>query len=177
LYCMSKRAVLLAVICSSLCAVAHAGNPVAPLPDGDSDSPAEVAEVTVQAHKEKMAKLRLEIKKSVDDFYDAFNKANTVPEYETHCADERPTGSLIASHVCRPRLVDDANDQETQASVFFDNHATVPAYALIFLRMRGYRKQVEELIHNDPNVRQAALHFEALSEQYSATSKEKVKPN
>jgi hypothetical protein len=174
---MSKRAVLLAVICTFLCVAADAANPGAPLQNSDSDKQAEVAEVTVQAHKEKMARLRLQLKKSVDEFYDAFNKANTVPEYETHCADERPTGSLIASHVCRPTLVDDANDQETQASVFFDNHATVPASALIFLRMRGYRKQLEELIHNDPNVREAALHFEALSEQYAATSKEKVKPN
>jgi hypothetical protein len=168
---------LLAVICSCLCAVAAAANPVAPPQDGDSGKQAEVAEVTVQAHKEKMAKLRLQIKKSVDDFYDAFNKANTVPEYETHCADENPTGTRIGSHVCRPRLVDDANDQETQASVFFDDYATVPASALIFLRMRGYRKQLEELIRDDPNVRQAALHFEALSEQYTATSREKVKPN
>jgi hypothetical protein len=71
--------------------------------------------------------------------------------------------------------VDDANDQETQA--FFSGDATVPASALIVLRMRGYKQRLEELIHDDPNVRQAALHFDALTQQYAATSTAKAKSN
>src|ERR1700722_12210181 len=78
---MCKRAVLLAVICGFLCAAADAADTSAPMPKGDSDKHAPIEEVTVEAHKEKLSQLRLEIKKSVDDFYDAFNKANTVPEY------------------------------------------------------------------------------------------------
>jgi hypothetical protein len=87
---MCKRAVLLVVICGSLCAAADAANPSAQTQNGGSAKQVPIEEVTVEAHKEKMSKLRLEIKKSVDDFYDAFNKANTVPEYETHCRDEKP---------------------------------------------------------------------------------------
>ena len=172
---MCKRAVLLVVICGSWCAAADAADPSAQTPNSDSDKQAPVEEVTVEAHKEKMSKLRVEIKKSVDDFYDAFNKANTVPEYETHCRDEKPPGSYIARHVCTPRLIDDANEQNTQA--FFNGTAAVPAGTLIALRMPGYKKHLEALIHDDPNVRQAALHFDALSQQYAATSREKVKPN
>ncbi len=171
---MCKRMVLLAVICGSLCAAADAADTVT-VQSGDSDKQAPVEEVTVEAHKEKMSKLRLEIKKSVDDFYDAFNKANTVPEYETHCRDEKPAGSLIPRHVCTPRLMDDANAQQTQG--FFDGNASVPAGLLIALRMPGYKRSLEALIHADPNVHQAALHFEALTEQYAATSREKVKAN
>jgi hypothetical protein len=172
---MFKRVVLLAVICGSLCAIADAANPGAPLQNGNSDKQAPVEEVTVEAHKEKLNKLRREIKKSVDDFYDAFNKANTVPEYETYCRDEIPTGTRIASHVCRPKLVDDANQSGTQT--FFDGHAAVPPSTLVALGMPGYKQHLEALIHDDPNVRQAALHFDELTQQYAATSREKVKPN
>jgi len=172
---MCKRAILLAVICSSWCAAADAADTGAPVQNGDSAKLAPVEEVTVEAHKEKMSQLRLEIKKSVDDFYDAFNKANTVPEYETHCTDEKPPNSNVVRHVCRPRLIDDANQSDTQA--FFNGTAAVPAGTLIALRMRGYKQRLEALIHEDPNVRQAALHADALAQQYAATSTEKVKPN
>jgi hypothetical protein len=172
---MCKRAVLLVVICGSRCAAADAADSGAQMHNGGSAKQVPIEEVTVEAHKEKMSQLRREIKKSVDDFYDAFNKANTVPEYETHCRDEKPPNSNIPSHVCRPKLVDDANEQETQA--FFGGDATVPASALIVLRMRGYKQRLEALIHEDPNVRQAALHADALAQQYAATSTEKVKPN
>jgi hypothetical protein len=172
---MRKRAVLLAVICGLLCAAAEAADTSAPMPKGDSDKQAPIAEVTVEAHKEKLSKLRLEIKKSVDDFYDAFNKANTVPEYETHCTDEKPPNSNIPSHVCRPKLVDAANQQDTQ--VFFEGTAAVPASTLIALRMPDYKKHLEALIHDDPDVRRAALHVDALTEQYAAASSENLKPN
>jgi hypothetical protein len=172
---MFKRVVLLAVICGSWCAATDAANPGAPMQNGNSDKQAPVEEVTVQAHKEKMSQLRLEIKKSVDDFYDAFNKANTVPEYETHCRDEKPWNSNIAHHMCTPRLMDDANEQAAQG--FMDGFATVPAATLIALRMPGYKNHLQALIHDDPNVRQAALHFDALTQQYAATSTEKLKPN
>ncbi|HEY4342611.1 MAG TPA: hypothetical protein VGM97_21940 [Steroidobacteraceae bacterium] len=173
---MRKRALMLAVICSSWCVAAYAADSSAPapLPNGNADSQSVAAEVTVEAHKEKMNRLRLEIKKSVDDFYDAFNKANTEPSYETHCADERPAGSYIARHVCTPRLMHDATEQETQG--LFYGYATVPAVSLITLRMRGYKKRLRQLIHDDPNVHRAALHFESLTEQYAATSVERVRP-
>jgi hypothetical protein len=176
---MCKRAVLLAMICGSfygsLCGAADAAKTGAQMQNGDSAKQAPIEEVTVEAHKEKLSKLRLEIKKSVDDFYDAFNKANTVPEYETHCQDETPTDSHVASHVCRPRLIDDANQNDTQA--FFDGHAAVPASTLVALKMPGYKQRLEELIHDDPKVREAALHADALTQQYAAASAEKVKGN
>lgn len=175
---MCKLAVLLAVICGSWCAAAAAADAGAQMQNRDSTKHAPVEEVTVEARREKLSKLRQEIKKSVDDFYDAFNydafnKANTVPEYETHCTDEKPPNSNVLSHVCRPKLVDDANQNDAQALI--DGHAAVPASTLIALGMPAYKQHLEALIHEDPNVRQAAVHFDALTQQYAAASKEKVK--
>lgn len=140
-------------------------------PDTVQEEPTE--EVSVEAHKLKMSRLRQEINRAVDNFYDVFNKVNTTPAYETHCSDERRTTSYTVHHVCTPKFVNDANDDETQG--FFDGYATIPAANLIYLRGRGYKKRLEELIHTDPRVHQAAAEFDALTQRYAAVSKEKVK--
>ena len=132
-------------------------------------------EVTVEAHRRKLAALKLRINNAVDAFYDAFNKANTVAGFETSCSDERVEGSYVRHHICTPAFVQEARDQEVQG--FFDNYATAPAGALIFLRMRTYKKHIQELIHTDPNVRQAAAAFDALEWQYASVNREKIKAN
>lgn len=140
---------------------------------------APIEGVTIEAHRLKMGKLRIAIKKSVDDFYEAFNKANTVPGYETQCADQRPSdpysGSYIEYHVCTPQFVHNATADETQG--FFYGYATTPAFTVVTVRMRGYKEQLEKLLHTDPGMRTAAAHFESLLEQYRSVSNEKVRPN
>ena len=143
--------------------------------DSSTNSPEPTEEVSVEAHKLKLIRLRIEINKAVDNFYDVFNKANTEPEYETHCSDERRPESYTVHHVCTARFQSDANAQETQG--FFYGYATTPAFSLIYLRARMYKKRLEELIHEDPQVRQAAAEFDALTQQYAAVSKERVKAN
>jgi hypothetical protein len=169
----SMRTRLAALVLALLCGTSVL--PVAYPQSGDVDKPPVLDEVTIEAHRQKLSQLRQQIKKSVDEFFDAFNKGNTVPGYETRCRDEKPAGTNIASHVCRPRFVADATEQETQG--FFYGYPTIPAAALVTLRMRGYKKRLEELIHTDPNVRHAAADFETLTEQYAAVSNEKVKAN
>ncbi len=163
------RAVLLTVICGSLFI------PTAYAADATPDSAQPTEEVSVEAHKLKLYRLRLEINKAVDNFYDVFNKVNTEPEYETHCSDERGATTYIVHHVCTARFESDANEQETQG--FFYGYATTPAASLIYLRGRTYKKRLEELIHSDPQVRQAAFEFDALTQQYASVSREKVRAN
>jgi len=166
--------VVLAMICgATLLPVAYGDPAVATAPMTSPQNPPD--EVTVEAHREKLSKLRVQIKKSVDNFYEAFNRANTVPEYETHCRDEKRGESHVTDHVCTPKFVNDANDQETQG--FFDNYATVPAGNLIYLRTPGYKSHLEALIHSDPNVHEAAVEFDALTQEYAAVGREKVKAN
>jgi hypothetical protein len=176
-----RMAVRLALICAvsfipaayGQTAGSDTANPGTAAQSGGTDQPETTEEVSVEAHKLKMSRLRLAINKAVDNFYDVFNKVNTEPEYETHCSNERRITSYTVHHVCTPRFVNDANDQETQG--FFDGYATIPAANLIYLRGRGYKKRLEELIHTDPQVHQAAAEFDALTLQYAAVSREKVK--
>lgn len=144
-------------------------------PTSASDNPEAMEEVTVEAHRQKLGRLRQQINKAVDDFFDAFNKVNTVAGYETTCSDEKPTGSYIRHHICTPRFVQLATEEETQG--FFDGYAAIPASNLVALRMPGYKKQLQALIHSDPRVRQAAADFDALGQRYAAVSREKVKAN
>jgi hypothetical protein len=176
-------AVLLALICGSLLIPAAYALDATPEPAKTTAIDQNLAaagqegaeEVSVEAHKLKLSRLRIEINKAVDNFYDVFNQANTEPEYETHCSDERRTDSYTVHHICRARFQDDANEQETQG--FFYGYATTPAASLIILRGRGYKKRLEELIHRNPQVRQAATEFDALTQQYATVSREKVKAN
>jgi hypothetical protein len=178
------RAVVLTVICGLLFipAAAYAINATPEPANGSTadqnssaDSQESTEEVSVEAHKLKLSRLRIEINKAVDNFFDVFNKANTEPEYETHCSDERRDNSYTKRHVCTARFQTDAYEQETQG--FFDHYATTPAVSLIYLRGRSYKKRLEDLIHNDPQVRQAAAEFDALTQRYEAVSREKVKAN
>ena len=177
------RAVLLSVVCGSLLIPAayalDASSDQARITAADQSSAPDglepAQEISVEAHKLKLMRLRIEINKAVDNFYDVFNKANTEPEYETHCSDERRSQSYTVHHVCTARFQTDANEQETQG--FFYHYATTPAVSLIYLRGRSYKKRLEELIHTDPQVRQAAAEFDALTQQYAAVSQEKVKAN
>ena len=167
----NRIALLLALTGAAWSMPAAYGEPASPNGGTDQQVPAE--EVSVEAHKLKLSQLRVEINRAVDNFYDAFNKANTVPDYETRCRDVRRPSSYTLRHVCTPRFFNDANEQETQG--FFGGYATVSAANLITLRARGYKKRLEELIHTDPTVHQAALEFDALTQRYEAVSKERVK--
>lgn len=174
-----RIASLLALCCAVSCfpaanaAAADAAPTDTQAQNGGTDQQERTEEVSVEAHKLKLSRLRQEINKAVDGFYDAFNNANTEPAYETHCSNERGSTSYIVHHVCTPRFVIDANEQQTQG--LFYGYATTPAVNLIFLRGRGYKKRLEELIRTDPKVHQAALDFDALTQRYEAVSREKVK--
>ncbi|HEY4212019.1 MAG TPA: hypothetical protein VGM84_11100 [Steroidobacteraceae bacterium] len=174
-----KRAALLVLVCGSFLTAAHADpdSPEAPKvgtePGGLLLEKDVTAEVTVEGHKEKMYRLRKEVDKAADAFFAAFNRANTVPGYNTHCQDEQPTGTYIAVHKCTPKFVDDANGSASMAFVSgrtYDSEA-----AAVPLRMALYRKQIHVLIKADPKVRKAAFEFDALMERYKATGREKVK--
>jgi hypothetical protein len=70
------RSRLLAVVLVLVCWISCL--PAAYRQSGDVNKLQVLDEVTVQAHRQKLSQLRQQIKKSVDDFSDAFNKANTV---------------------------------------------------------------------------------------------------
>lgn len=176
---LGAPATLLGLFCGLSCLqLASAAPPASPgtamttASTSEDDLQPSLAGVTVEAHRLKLSKLRELINKSVDNFYDTFNKANTVPGYYTTCSDERRYNSYVKFHTCDPKFVHDATQDSIQG--YFYGYAAAPAGNLIALRMPAYRKTIRALIHSDPNVRQAAFEFDALNQQYAAVNREKV---
>ena len=77
-------------------------------PQAGANYLAGLDQIVIDAHREKLSQLRKEIEQSEVAFYEAFNKINTEPEYETHCLVETSTATPFQAQVCEPRFVQDA---------------------------------------------------------------------
>lgn len=176
---LARSSRLLALVCTPLLACAYpafaAVNATDPLTQSSGSSEQDTPEaVTIEAHKAKLYRIRKEMEKSVDAFYEAFNRVNTVPGYETHCANETPPdGTRFAAHVCTPQFVHDATEAEVRS--FFFASAAIPPAAVVALRLRGYKKQLEALLHSDPAMREAARNFDELNQEYEIVRTERVR--
>jgi hypothetical protein len=171
---------MLALVCTPLLACAYpvfaaAVNATDPPTQSSGAGAQDTPEaVTVEAHKAKLYRIRKEMEKSADAFFEAFNRVNTVPGYETHCGDETlPNGSRFTAHLCTPQFVHDATDQNARS--FFFGNAAIPPATLVALRMRGYKQHLEAALHSDPTMREAARNFDELNQEYEIVRTERVK--
>jgi hypothetical protein len=135
--------------------------------------PDPLEEIIVGARKEKLSELHQKIEKSEDAFYEAYNKADTEPEYKIHCGDEIPTGTRMPAHVCKPQFVDTATADEAQG--FLYGYAAMPAWMVIASRMPAYEKHMREVVEKDPKLIAAVRDYYLLTKHYEAVRKEKFK--
>ena len=133
----------------------------------------EVPEVIIKGHKEKLSQLEAEVIKAQDAFYDAFNRANTVKEYETRCDMEMPVGSHIRRRVCNPEFVHRATQDEAMAALGLG--VARPGSMVIIGKMPAYHKYVHDLVRQNPRLREKLGTYYALSQRYEAVRKEKFK--
>lgn len=95
--------------------------------------------------------------KAEDAVYEAFNEANTEPEYATHCHVELTTEGRSHVHICKPELVDTAN--EDQARAIINGYPCRPAEMVISLKLPAYGKQIRDLAQKNPQLRKALGHY------------------
>lgn len=178
---LARSGRFLALVCTPLLACAYpafatvnATEPATQAPSNGLSQQDAPEAVTVEAHREKLYRLRKQIDKSVDAFYEAFNRVNTVPGYQTHCSDETPpNGSRFMAHICTPQFVHDATEAGVRS--YFFGEAAIPPATLVALRMSGYRRQLEALMRSDPTMRAAARNFDELTQEYELVRTERVK--
>jgi hypothetical protein len=141
--------------------------------------PDPMEEVTINARRESLNKLREEMGKTEEAFYKAYNKANTEPDYQINCRDERvhmdDRLSLAMTYVraCNPRFVDKANEAETQG--FFYGYAAIPAGLVIVSRLPAYQKHMLDVVQKNPDLIAAARKYYEIAKHYDAVRKEKFK--
>ena len=178
-----KQAVLLGLLCSALAAAACSVASAEVVTSGaakEKDDTVPVPEVVIKGHREKLSQLEAEIVKAQDAFYDAFNQANKVKEYETHCEIGAPIGTFIKTRVCNPEFVHTATSDEARRVM--NQYPGRPsgdpgptASMVISGKMPAYHKYVHDLVRQNPNLRKTLGVYYALTQHYLAVRKEKFK--
>jgi hypothetical protein len=171
------RAIVLALIC---CPLFVAVNAPCTAQDAAHSAEAEkladtipLDEIIVNGRRDKPSQLRVELAKAEDAVYEAFNEANTEPEYATHCHVEVMTEGRSHVHICKPQFVDTANEDQARAIV--NGYPYRPAEMVIGLKMPEYRKQIRDLAQRNPRLRKALGHYYSLNQRYEAALKERPK--
>lgn len=180
-----KRTGSLGLLCGVFAVAAYslaAADEAAATTSKEKADTVEVPEVIIKGHKEKLSQLEAEVIRAQDAFYDAFNQASTVKEYETHCDMGMPLDSHILRRVCNPQFVHSATQDESMALLGAGltpggggPSPTTPASIIISRKMSAYHKYVRDLVHRDPQLRKALGLYYSLSQHYEAVRKEKFK--
>ena len=187
-----KRMALWALVGSSVCAAACSGAadsaaasaPASAAAQDSSASSAQIQdEIIVEAHREKLSQLRVQIAKSEDAFFDAYNHLNTVREFDVHCGIETALGTHISKRECRPEFVDDARETATEDSLdsllALGDGRLEPARGpganqLTDEKLHDYRQHLLELASKDAGLRKMLKEYDALRKHYEAVRKEKL---
>jgi hypothetical protein len=74
-------------------------------------------QVIVTAHREKLRVLTHDLAKAEDAFFNAYNRVNTIREFDVHCNVVTPTGTLFSHRECTPRFAQDAKADEAKTTL------------------------------------------------------------
>jgi hypothetical protein len=141
-------------------------------------------EVVVEAHHEKLRVLARDLAKAEDSFFNAYNRVNTIREFDVHCNVVTPTGTLFSHRECAPRFAEDAIENEGKASLeAFTGGVTgggiaiphgMPANEVIVVKYSDYKKHLVEVVTKDPELRKMLQDYTVLKRRYDGTLKEET---
>jgi hypothetical protein len=141
-------------------------------------------EVIVKAHREKLRDLARDLAKAEDSFFSAYNRVNTIREFDVYCNIVTPTGTLFSSRECTPRFAQDAREDEATATLeAFTagiNGGEVPiphgttANDVINMKYSDYKKHLVEVVTKDPELRKMLQDYIVLKNQHDVTLKEET---
>jgi hypothetical protein len=141
-------------------------------------------EVIVTAHREKLRDLTRDLAKAEDSFFNAYNRVNTIREFDVHCNVVTPTGTLLSHRECTPRFAQAATEDEAKTTLeaftggITDGQIGIPhgmmANEVINVKYSDYKKHLAEVVTKDPELRKMLQDYEALKKQHDVTSKEET---
>ena len=131
----------------------------------------ELDEVTVNG--KSLARMRMDVVKAEDAFYNALNKLNTNHDYDVHCQNEAPLGTRLKQRVCRVKFFEDAQAEEAQA--LLDGHTAPPADLVLLERSDDMRKATVAVVAAHPELLRMLQQRNDLEKKYEATRKERFK--
>jgi hypothetical protein len=141
-------------------------------------------EVIVAAHREKLRELTRDLAKAEDSFFNAYNRVNTIREFDVHCDVVTPTGTLFSSRECTPRFAQDAKEDEAKATLeaftggIAGGLVAIPhgmtANEVINVKYSDYKKHLAEVVTKDPELRKMLQDYNVLKKQHDVTLKEET---
>ncbi len=132
-----------------------------------------LAEVEINAQREKLSAMRAEMVKLEDQFYSQYNKLNSDHQYDMKCTMQAPTGSNLKARVCRPVFANTALEAETRA--FLGGDTAPPANMVIAEKQPDFDKNMLSVINQHAELRKLIREREALEKRYEAERRKKLK--
>jgi hypothetical protein len=163
------------LIAASLMAC-HAGAGMAQVTGGFTldVAPAPLAEVEVNAQREKLSVLRAAIRELEDRFYDEYNRANRIDRFDVDCADVAGTGTRLKRRDCRPVFVSDATSLELrQMGDTSYGTGQAPASIVIATTWPRFQRHMRDVIARSPRLQELLQHRALLERRLAALEKEK----
>jgi len=131
--------------------------------------PDPIANIVITAKQEKLSKLERQLDQAEYDFYTAYNKVNTEPEYGMNCSvDTGPRGLHAGAsprHQCTPQYV---------LTAIWNSSGWAPHWGeTIYAKTPVYRKHVLEVVEAHPELIKMLEDYVTLTNHYLTVRKEK----
>lgn len=180
---------LLVLVCMSFCGALVLASQTATATEQTSGAASSAPgqskqEVIISAHREKLRDLTRELATAEDSFFNAYNRVNTIREFDVHCNVVTPTGTLFSSRECTPRFAQDAKGDEAKVTLeaftggITGGRVAIPhgmaANEVITMKYSDYKKHLVEVVTKDPELRKMLHDCTVLKRQHDVTSKEET---
>jgi len=130
-------------------------------------------EVEINARRESLGHLRLEIVRLEENFYAKYNELNEDDQYDIHCGRVTPTGSALKRRECQPVFVDRAMEAQVQGGL--RGYPVQPASSVINRKWPDFEKTLVDAIRAHPELQKLAGAHATMQQHYEAVRKLKFK--
>jgi hypothetical protein len=177
---VARRAMLL-YLCLSILMIqlgkAHAAEPVGRDAAPPDVSKAELGEIEVIGKKQ----LRREVEEAQDRFYALYDRLNKKKEFNIHCVDEKRTGTLVPSRVCRVAFLQLASSDQSREFLLGLTRGESRRYLDTpeiewQARREEYIENARALLLASPELRTLAVKWQELQRQYDRPRNAQVGP-
>jgi hypothetical protein len=137
-------------------------------------APPPLAEIEVNAQREKLSVLRAAIAELEERFYAEYNRLNRIDRFDVDCADIAGTGTRLKRRDCRPVFVSDATSLEIrQMGDTSFSTGQAPASIVIASTWPRFQQQMRTVIAGSPRLRELLEHRALLEQRLAALTREK----
>ena len=146
---LKTSSTLAAVVLLGLSSVAWAGD------SGQKPEPVDNIETIAKYSDMSLGKLRRELNRSAEDFYDAFNDLNDIDDFHVRCSTERPTGSRIRNHVCKAKFIEKAETKHAERN--WDNRLAASNKSVetgFEQKIAEFEQHMSALVQSSPELQQ-----------------------